>query len=357
MGRSILVLPGDGIGPEVTRQAVRVLSAVAERQQQSWEIQEAAIGGAAIDAANHPFPDATRALVERADAILLGAVGGPQWAEAAATPEQGLLALRASLGLFANIRPFEVLPGLEAVTPLKKSRFAGVIIRELLGGLYYGTPRGIQGDRAVDTSIYTVDEILRIARIGFEMARQQGVALVSVDKANVLDTSKLWRAAVSALGAREYPDVSLEHRYVDAAAMEMVLAPERYRVVVTENLFGDILSDLSGGLVGSLGVLGSATVGGWTGGKGLYEPVHGSAPDIAGQGIANPMGAVWSVSLMLEWSFGLHEVAELIREAVRDTAGRGIRTPDLGGTAGTDDVVDAILERMNNLWSALPAGR
>lgn len=351
MGRSILILPGDGIGPEVTHQALRVLSTLSELSRVSWEIAAGHIGGAAMAACGHPFPQTTRFQVERADAVLLGAVGGQPGAQSAVTPEQGLLALRASLGLFANIRPFEVLPGLEEVTPLKAADFRGVIIRELLGGLYYGVPRGTSQGRAVDTAVYTIAEIERIARIGFEMARQQGTPLLSVDKANVLETSKLWRATVVDLKRREYPDVGLEHRYIDAAAMEMVRFPDRYRVVVTENLFGDILSDLSGGLVGSLGVLGSATIGSWTPGKGLYEPVHGSAPDIAGQGIANPIGAIWSVSLMLEWSLGLNEAARLVRAAVRDTVACGIRTPDLGGTATTGEVGDAIVRQIKKLWS------
>lgn len=357
MGHSLLILPGDGIGPEVTREAMRVLSLVADRGGFSWEIAESDIGGAAIDKHGDPFPEVTRDLAQRADAVLLGAVGGPQWSHGPATPEQGLLALRSELGLFANIRPFEVLPGLDSITPLKKSYFRGVIIRELLGGLYYGTPREIREDRALDTAIYTVAEVERIARIGFEMARREGCPLVSVDKANVLATSKLWRRTVSTLNERDYPDVRVDHRYIDAAAMEMVLAPERYRVVVTENLFGDILSDLSGGLVGSLGVLGSATVGDAFSGKGLFEPVHGSAPDIAGQGIANPIGAIWSVSLMLEWSVGLGDVANLIRDAVRETVQQGIRTRDLGGRAGTTEVVDTILERMQHLWSAASTRR
>lgn len=346
MGHSIAVLPGDGIGPEVTRHAIRVLREVERLGYGPFEVTEGLIGGRAIDEAGDPFPQETEALVHRTDATFLGAVGGPKWAEGPLTPEQGLLRLRASLGLFANIRPFEVLPGLEAASPLKQPFSGGVIIRELLGGLYYGKPRGREGAEAFDTSRYSVAEIERVARLGFQLARSRGTPLISIDKANVLNTSKLWRDTVIELGRREYPDVPLEHRYVDAAAMEMVLHPDRFRVVVTENLFGDILSDLSGGLVGSLGVLGSATVGDWSKGRGLYEPIHGSAPDIAGQGIANPIGAVWSLALLLDWSLGLTDAAELIRSAVRGTVASGIRTPDIGGRSTSEEVSEAIIARL-----------
>ncbi len=354
MGYSIAVLAGDGIGPEVTKHAVGVLREMADMGNFSLEVHEGLIGGRAIDEAGDPFPQETEALVHRAQATLLGAVGGPRWADGPLTPEQGLLRLRSSLGLFANIRPFEVLPGLETTTPLKRAFSGGVVIRELLGGLYYGEPRGRAGDEAFDTSRYTKAEIERVARLGFQLAKTQGVPLISIDKANVLHTSKLWRETVAELGRREFPDVTLEHRYVDAAAMEMVLFPDRFRVVVTENLFGDILSDLTGGLVGSLGVLGSATLGDWSEGPGLYEPIHGSAPDIAGKGIANPVGAIWSVALLLDWSFGLTQAADLVKEAVRRTVAEGIRTPDIGGTASTEDVAEAIMARM---WAQHRAAR
>ncbi|MCY0898975.1 MAG: 3-isopropylmalate dehydrogenase [Firmicutes bacterium] len=354
MGFKLAVLPGDGIGPEVINAALQVLDVVSELGGVTVERETALIGGIAIDESQDPFPPATEQLVHAADATLLGAVGGPKWADGPKTPEQGLLRLRASLGLFANLRPFEVLPGLEEFTPLKRPFQGGVIIRELLGGLYYGEPRGITAKadgeaEAVDTARYTTAQIERVAHIGFQLARQRGVPLMSIDKANVLQTSKLWRQTVMALGQREYPDVTLAHRYVDAAAMEMVLAPERFQVVVTENLFGDILSDLSGGLVGSLGVLGSATVAGIGQGKGLYEPVHGSAPDIAGRGIANPIGAIWSLSLLLEWSFGLQPMAKLVQQAVRDITQNGIRTPDLGGRATTEEVTEAIIGQLRRL--------
>ncbi|PSR22814.1 MAG: 3-isopropylmalate dehydrogenase [Sulfobacillus acidophilus] len=352
MGHHIAVLPGDGIGPEVTEQALRLLEEVSRLGQFTLEATEGLIGGRAIDETGDPFPPASDELVHRTEATLLGAVGGPKWAQGPATPEQGLLRLRASLGLFANIRPFEVLPGLEAVTPLKRPFAGGVIIRELLGGLYYGEPRGRLEREAFDTSRYTTSEIERVARLGFELAKSEGVPLISIDKANVLQTSKLWRDTVTRLGQAEYPTVRLEHRYVDAAAMEMVIAPERFKVVVTENLFGDILSDLTGGLVGSLGVLGSATVSQWSQGRGLYEPIHGSAPDIAGKGIANPIGALWSCALMLEWSLAKPEAGAFVKDAIRRTVAEGICTPDIGGSAGTAEVADAVIRHLHILAGA-----
>lgn len=343
---SIAVLPGDGIGPEVIDAALSVLTFLKEQDALDVHYTIGLIGGAAIDATGDPFPPQTQALVSGQDAVLLGAVGGPRWAQADKTPEQGLLRLRQSLGLFANIRPFTVLPGLEAISPLKRSFSGGVIVRELLGGLYFGTPRGRENGEAVDTARYRPDEIERIGRVGFELARRQGCPLMSVDKANVLETSKLWRETLIALKEREYPDVPLHHRYVDAAAMEMVLAPDHFAVVVTENLFGDILSDLGGGLVGSLGLLGSATVAGVNQGRGLYEPVHGSAPDIAGRGVANPIGALQSLAMMLEWSLGLPRVAASVREAIGEVTRQGVVTPDVGGTASTVEVTQAVLERL-----------
>ena len=341
--RNIAVLPGDGIGPEVTQAALDVLSSLRDEGMAPVQWAQGLIGGAAIDETGEPFPKATRDLVHKADAVLLGAVGGPKWVHAKSTPERGLLDLRQSLGLFANIRPFTVFEGLEAVSPLKVAFQGGVIIRELLGGLYYGQPRGREGSEAFDTARYGVSEIERIARIGFQMAQERGVPLVSIDKANVLETSKLWREVVSALGAQEYPTVPLHHRYVDAAAMEMVLAPDHFPVVVTENLFGDILSDLGGGLVGSLGLLGSATVAQYRMGPGLYEPVHGSAPDIAGKHLANPIGALESLAMMLAWSLDLPDAARLVREGTRKAIKDGIVTPDVGGQATTEMVAGAVI--------------
>lgn len=350
---SIAVLAGDGIGPEVTESAIQVMDALTRLGYGEFDWDPGLIGGSAIDAVGDAFPPATERLVHEKDAVLLGAVGGPQWAGVPDTPEQGLLRLRQSLGLFANIRPFEMLPGLEASSPLRRPFTGGVVVRELLGGLYYGKPRGRQDDHAFDTARYSVEEIERIARIGFQIAQERGVALVSVDKANVLETSKLWRTTVTALGEREYPQVRLEHRYVDAAAMEMVLAPDHFRVVVTGNLFGDILSDLTGGLVGSLGVLGSATLGQWGRGRGLYEPVHGSAPDIVGQGVANPIGAIGSLAMMLQWSLDLPQAAQVVQQAVRAVVKAGICTPDIGGRASTHEVTQAVIRQL----TFVPQGR
>ncbi|NMP21701.1 3-isopropylmalate dehydrogenase [Sulfobacillus harzensis] len=354
MGYKVAVLPGDGIGPEVTAAAETVLQKVASLAGFTVELERAEIGGSAIEASGHPFPRATEELVHRADAVLLGAVGGPRWANHPVTPEQGLLLLRESLGLFANLRPFEVFAGLESASPLKRPPSRGVIVRELLGGLYYGTPRGrgLRADRvfeAYDTSRYSVPEIERIARIGFQLAEREGVPLVSVDKANVLETSKLWRETVTRM-ADEYPGVSLVHRYVDAAAAELVTAPDRYRVAICENLFGDILSDLTGGLVGSLGVMASATVRQFDPDLGLYEPIHGSAPDIAGQGISNPLGAIGSVAMMLEWSFGLPDAAVALNQAVRRAVSGGVRTPDLGGQATTQDMTESVLAELEHAF-------
>ncbi len=351
MTKHLVILKGDGIGPEVVDQALSVLDAVAKSGRFTVERQEALIGGAAIEAAGDPFPKATRDLVTHAHAVFLGAVGGAQWSQLPRTPEVGLLELRQTMGLWANLRPFEVFEGLEGLSPLAHPRANGIIIRELLGGLYFGQPRGrheLDADvEAIDTARYRRSEIARIARIGFELAKRRAAPLVSVDKANVLETSKLWRQTVDALHQDEYPEVPLIHRYVDAAAMELVRRPELYQVVVTENLFGDILSDLAGGLVGSLGLLGSATVDGRPGSRGLYEPVHGSAPDIQGQGIANPVGAILSVALLLEWSWDDPTGAGMVREAVHRALREGYRTPDLGGTNTTEEVTAHILREFD----------
>ncbi len=355
MGHSLAVLPGDGIGPEVTQEALRVLESVGRLGRISIEVERGLIGGAALDATGDPFPEATNQLVHRAGATLLGAVGGPAWAGAVKTPEQGLLRLRTALGCFANVRPFEVLPGLESISPLKQAFSEGMIIRELLGGLYYGQPRGREGDGAYDTARYSVGEIERVVRLGFQAAARRNLELVSVDKANVLETSKLWRQTVTGMGQREFPQVAVRHLYVDAAAMEMVLSPQRFQVVVTSNLFGDILSDLAGGLVGSLGVLGSASLSGWAVGSGLYEPVHGSAPALVGRGIANPIGAIWSCALLLEWSWGLSDASRIVKEAVRSTVREGVRTPDIGGSASTREFGDTVLSHVEAAYQDIAA--
>lgn len=348
--KNLVVLAGDGIGPEVTASALQVLGYMTRNKQIDVSITHAPMGGQAIDETGSPFPDETKELVAKASAVLLGAVGGPKWDNAPNRPEKGLLELRQHLGLYANLRPFEVFKGLEAMSPLKKSRIKGLIIRELTGGAYFGQPRGRKIENgeplAFDTMIYRRHEIERVARIGFEYAANTGKPLVSVDKANVLDSSKLWRETVIALH-EEYPQVELLHRYVDAAAMEMVLRPELYTIVVTENLFGDILSDLAGGLVGSLGLLGSASIKGGRGGPGLYEPVHGSAPDIAGQNLANPVGAMLSLAFMFRWSWDRTDLEDAIATAVKTTLQAGLRTRDLGGDLSTDQFTASVIETLD----------
>lgn len=350
MARRLLVLPGDGIGPEVTEAALAVLEAVSQRLHFEYTVEEALIGGAAIDAAGDPYPAETRERVEQHQAVLLGAVGGPKWDRGERRPETGLLELRQHMGVYANLRPFEVWAGLEHLSPLKTSGFRGLIVRELTGGIYFGTPRGrrqVEGEwEGFDTMRYRQSEIRRLARVGFEWARREGVGVISIDKANVLETSRVWRETVAELGEREYPDVPLAHRYVDAAAMELVLHPERYQVAITENLFGDILSDLTGGLVGSLGLLASLSVSGEVGSRGLYEPVHGSAPDIAGKGIANPVGAILSVGWLLGWSWQDREGQQLINRAVAETIRAGELTPDLGGSLNTEAFTRRVIQRI-----------
>lgn len=347
MTKRIVVLPGDGIGPEVTDAALKVLEALSREGRFSVEIAYGEVGGSAIDTKGHPFPEETRKLVDHDTPVLFGAVGGPQWDDAPVRPEAGLLELRKYMGLFANIRPFEVFPGLEEFSPLKRSGIRGVIIRELTGGLYFGKPRYrktvAEGEEeAVDTLVYRTSEVERIARIGFIFARERGVPLISIDKANVIETSRLWRDTVTRI-AREYPDVPLMHRYVDAAAMELVLRPELYQVAVTENMFGDILSDLAGGIVGSLGLMGSASVRGEKGTAGLFEPIHGSAPDIQGKNLANPVGALLSLASLIGWSWNDPELENRLIAAVRQTLGEGDRTKDLGGTLGTREFAERVI--------------
>jgi 3-isopropylmalate dehydrogenase len=333
MNIHITTLPGDGIGPEVTEQAVRVLQAVAGRFGHKLKITRKNIGGAALVASNDPLPPDTVESSLAAGAVLLGAVGGPAFDSypARLRPESGLLRLRQQLGVFANLRPAICLAGLERTSPLRPEIVQGtdiMIVRELLGGLYFGE-RSTKGDsgrrRALDTMAYTEGEIERIARLAFELARKRRKQLSSVDKANVLDCSRLWREVVSRVGL-EYRDVQLSHLYVDSAAMALVSRPAQFDVVLTENMFGDILSDQAGAVVGSLGLLPSASVGGRVG---LYEPVHGSAPDIAGQDIANPLGAILSAALLLRHSFQREAEAASIETAVREVIAQGHRTRDL----------------------------
>ena len=327
---SIAVLPGDGIGPEVIAQAVRVLEAVGERFELRFVLHTLPVGAAAVRVANDPLPQATRAAVARCDAVLLGAVGDPALdaAPRELRPESGLLALRKLLGVYANLRPVAVHPALIAASPLKPERLRGVdvlVVRELTGGLYYGEPRGRNGTKAVNTLAYSVGEVERVARIAFEAARSRRRIVASVDKANVLEVSQLWRETVTQV-AREYTDVRLEHVYVDTAAMRLVSDPASFDVLLTENMFGDILSDEAAVLAGSLGLLPSASLGA---GPGLFEPVHGSAPPLAGRDVANPIGAIATVALLLRHGLKLADAADAVDDAIAVALDAGARTQDL----------------------------
>lgn len=331
---NLTILPGDGIGPEVTAEAVRVLESIAETFGHQLKLTQKAIGGAALLASNNPLsPDTIQSCLS-AGAVLLGAVGGPAFDKfpAPLRPEKGLLRLRKELGVFANLRPATCFPSLEGCSPLRADVVRGtdvLIVRELLGGIYFGEPRSTQGSSghriAMDTMRYGEPEIERIARVAFELARFRRRKVTSVDKANVLDCSRLWREVVTRV-AEEYADVQLSHMYVDSAAMVLVSHPSSFDVVLTENMFGDILSDQAGSVVGSIGMLPSASIGGTVA---LYEPVHGSAPDIAGRGIANPLGAILSVGMMLRHSFRLNTEAACVEAAVNSVLTRGYRTRDL----------------------------
>ena len=348
MKARIVTLPGDGVGPEVTAAAVAILKAVAARHEHVFSFDEQLIGGAAIDACGEPLPAASLAACQSADAVLLGAVGGPKWSNpnAPVRPEQGLLGLRAALGVYANLRPLQVHPALADLSPLKNDRLKHVdvlFVRELTGGAYFGA-KTRTADTATDECKYTVAEIERVVRRAFELARDRRRHVTSVDKANVLETSRLWRGTVQRIAA-EYPDVKLEHQLVDSMAMLLLTQPNRYDVVVTENLFGDILTDEAAALAGSLGLLPSASLG--EGRRGLYEPIHGSAPDIAGTGVANPVGAILSAALLLRHSLQLETEALAIEIAVDQVLRDGPHSRDIGGTAGTDAVVTAVLAALD----------
>jgi 3-isopropylmalate dehydrogenase len=328
----IAVLPGDGIGPEIVAQALGVL----KRLALPLELQEAPVGGAGVDAAGEPLPKATLALAREADAILFGAIGGPQYdgLPRDQRPERGLLRLRKELNLFANLRPAHVFPELAGASSLKAELVAGLdilIVRELTGDIYFGEPRGITtlpgGEReGVNTMRYRESEIRRIVRVAFEAARKRGKRLCSVDKANVLETTELWKQVATEVG-REYPDVELGHMYVDNCAMQLVRNPKQFDVIVTGNMFGDILSDEASMLTGSIGMLPSASLD--EKGKGLYEPIHGSAPDIAGKGLANPLATILSAAMMLRYSLGRPAEADRVESAVRKVLGGGLRTADI----------------------------
>lgn len=349
MKASIVTLPGDGVGPEVSAAAVAVLQAVAAHCEHEFSFAEYPIGGCAIDATGVPLPAATLAACRHADAVLLGAVGGPKWSDpnAKVRPEQGLLGLRAGLGVYANLRPLKVHPALVALSPLKSGKLQEVdvlFVRELTGGAYFGAKTRTAA-AATDECRYTVAEIERVARRAFELARGRRKHLTSVDKANVLETSRLWRSTVTRVAA-DYPDVKLEHQLVDSMAMLLLTRPSNYDVIVTENLFGDILTDEAAALAGSLGLLPSASLG--DGKVGLYEPIHGSAPDIAGRGIANPVGAILSAALLLRHSLHLETEAQAVEAAVDEVLQRGPYSRDLGGDANTDAVRDAVLAALDH---------
>jgi 3-isopropylmalate dehydrogenase len=351
MKLKIVILPGDGIGPEVTAEAVRVLEAVARRFSHQIDLTFKAAGGGAIRDHNDPLPDDTLRACLESDAVLLGAVGDPAFDGYPTNlrPEAGLLRLRRGLGAFANLRPARLFPALVDSSPLRPEVVKGtdvLIVRELLGGLYFGEPRGereADGVReAINTMRYSVPEIERIARVAFDLARLRRRKVTSVDKANVLESSKLWREVVIGVAA-DYPDVNLEHQYVDSCAMALVSRPASFDVMVTENMFGDILSDEAGAVVGSLGLLASASIGGPVG---LYEPVHGSAPDIAGKGIANPLGAILSTAMMLRYSFKLEAEAVSIEKAVETVLSEGHLTADLTKGARTSVTTEEMGRRV-----------
>ncbi|WP_293695401.1 3-isopropylmalate dehydrogenase [Streptococcus sp. UBA3373] len=345
MTKKIVTLAGDGIGPEIMAAGLEVLKAVAARIDFAYEIDAKPFGGTGIDAVGHPLPEETLAAAKSADAILLAAIGGPKYDKAPVRPEQGLLVIRKELQLFANIRPVRIFDALKHLSPLKPERIDGVdfvVVRELTGGIYFGEHQ-LNDDSARDINDYSAHEIRRIIHKAFELAQFRGKKVTSIDKQNVLATSKLWRQIAEEV-ATEFPDVTLEHQLVDSAAMIMITNPSRFDVVVTENLFGDILSDESSVLPGTLGVMPSASHS--DKGPSLYEPIHGSAPDIAGQGIANPVSMILSVAMMLRESFGEVAGAELIENAVDKTFNQGILTRDLGGTASTDDMTAAIIANL-----------
>jgi 3-isopropylmalate dehydrogenase len=366
----IALLPGDGIGAEIVRAAHWVLNAVADRFEHSFLMEEYPAGGCAIDAFNDPLPAPTLAACLDADAVLLGAVGGPKWDDPTASlrPEQGLLKLRYELGLFANLRPVRPHPALLQASPLRPDRLAGVdvlIVRELTGGIYFGQPRlrrtNAAGEaEALDTMLYTESEIRRVARIAFDLARVRRAKVSSIDKANVLESSRLWRQTVAAVAA-DYPDVALEHVLVDAAAMFLITRPSSFDVLLTSNMFGDILSDEASVLTGSVGNLPSASLGEQANRvglpRGLYEPIHGSAPDIAGKGIANPIGTILSAAMLLRHSLGLEKEADMVEGEVSDVLENGYRTADLAsvGQAALDtkQITDLIIQRVLGRLSAM----
>lgn len=358
MQANIVLLPGDGIGPEVAAEAVRVLEIIASKYEHTFTFTERLMGGCSIDKHGSSLTDETLADCQASDAVLLGAVGGPKWDDPNAKdrPERGLLALRKGLGVFANLRPVKVHPALIEWSPLKPEKLKGVdimVVRELTGGLYFGWPKGRDvkdgRERAVDTLEYYDYEIRRVMELAFKLAKERKKKVISVDKANVLESSRLWRQIAATVG-EEHPDVELEHMLVDTAAMRLITGPAWMDVVVTENMFGDILTDEASVLAGSIGMLPSASLGeapcGDDTGPGLFEPIHGSAPDIAGQGIANPVGAILSSAMLLRYSLGLEDEAASIEDAVDKAITDGARTVDVGGQLSTKQMSDEVIARL-----------
>jgi len=355
MTKHILLLPGDGVGPEVMPEAVKVLEKVKARFGLAVTLDQDLVGGASIDANGVPLTDAVLAKAKAADAVLFGAVGGPQWDAQGFDnrPELAILKLRSELGLFANLRPATVYDPLVDASTLKPEVVKGLdimIVRVSTGGIYFGEPRGVETladgtKKGINTEVYTTPEIERVARVAFELARVRQGRLCSVEKANVMESGLLWRQTVAELGKRDYPDVTLSHMYADNCAMQLVRAPGQFDVIVTGNLFGDLLSDLASMLTGSLGMLPSATLGAPdAAGKrsALYEPIHGSAPDIAGKGLANPMAQILSLAMLLRYSFGMEDAAKAVEAAVVQALASGQRTRDLGGSLSTSQVGDAV---------------
>jgi len=349
----IVALPGDGIGPEVCRQALRVLELAIRLAGKKLEVVSMPIGGAAIDQQGEPLPAATREACVGADAVLLGAVGGPKWDALSPEqrPEKGLLGLREALGVYANLRPVKAREALLDCSPLRPEIIRGtdlVVVRELLGDLYFGKPRGIEGRprRGFNTMVYSEDEIRRIAVVGFELARSRRSLVTSVDKANVLETSRLWRDVVTEV-SKDYPDVVLRHALVDSCAMDLVRKPTSFDVILTSNMFGDILSDEASVIAGSIGLLPSASVGA---GAGFYEPIHGSAPDIAGRGIANPIGAIASTAELVRRSLNLPGLADQIDRAIDQVLDEGRKPADLGGNVSTEQMGGFVCQALERLF-------
>ncbi len=355
MKAKIAVLTGDGVGREVVPEAVKVLKAVGDKFGHTFEFTPADVGGQAIDKIGVPLPKDTLTIAKQSDAVLLGAVGGPKWEglDYSLRPERALLGLREALGLYANLRPAKLYAALTDASTLKKEVIEGIdmlVVRELIGGIYFGKPKGIEktptGERGVNTEVYTTDEVRRIAKVAFEAARKRRKKVMSVDKANVLESSELWRRVVTEV-QKDYPDVELSHIYVDNCAMQLVRNPRQFDVLLCNNMFGDILSDEAAMLTGSIGMLPSASIGAQVG---LFEPIHGSAPDIAGKNIANPIATIASVGMMLSYSFNLDKEAAAIETAIVRTLDLGFRTKDIASTGarvvGTTEMGDAIIRNL-----------